>query len=79
MKQILTDEEIAEVMDRGDVVEGNRFLPFAYARAIEAAILEKIGERVAYLSKDNRIVWETTHPQLYTPLYAIPFIKEGER
>ena len=42
---MLTEAEITEVMDRGDVVEGNRFLPFAYARAIEAKIEAKLREQ----------------------------------
>lgn len=42
---MLTDKDITEIMDRGDVVEGNRFLPYAYARAIEAKIEAKLREQ----------------------------------
>ena len=71
MKHVLTNSEI-------DAVASNkRLYPINFARAIEQAILAKIGDRIAYLSKDKRIIWDTTHPQYYTPLYAIPFI-EGE-
>ena len=72
MKRLLTDSEIEEVCIAQKSLAG-----IEVCRAIEAKILAKIGERIAYLSKNNRIVWGTTHPQPYTPLYAIPFI-EGE-
>ena len=39
---ILTNKEIMEVIDQGNTVEGDRYLPFAYARAIETAILNKL-------------------------------------
>ena len=73
MKRLLTDSEIEEVCIAQKSLAG-----IEVCRAIEAKILAKIGERIAYLSKDNRIVWDTTHPHLYTPLYAIPFLSEDE-
>ncbi len=76
MKHILTDSEIKNTLDK--VVCCLQDRDIAYSRAIEQAILERIGERIAYLSKDKRIVWDTTHPHHYTPLYAIPFIEGGE-
>ena len=79
MKTILSDADITEVIDRGDVVEGNRFLPFAYARAIEAKLIERIGEASCYMTPDGEGLRMRTNPPVvdtklgWTPLYAIPF------
>ena len=71
---ILSDEEILQVMTT-DVVEGDYYLPHSFARAIEAAILEKIGEPVAWRTIAGTIcshkVWGDD-----IPLYALPEVKE---
>ena len=54
---ILSDEEILQVMTT-DVVEGDYYLPHSFARAIEAAILEKIGEPVAWRTFDDEGGWD---------------------
>ena len=83
---LLTDAEITEVMDRGDVVEGSRFLPFAYARAIEAKIEAKLREQApltdTFVQKVpdhcDRVLWRSwyIHLDALTPAHPAP-IPEG--
>lgn len=80
---ILSDEEILQVMTT-DVVEGDYYLPHSFARAIEAAIIQKIGEPVCYhYTEDCYGVADDFfgHPGGYypsdaTPLYALPEVKK---
>ena len=81
---ILSDEEILQVMTT-DVVEGDYYLPHSFARAIEAAIIQKIGEPVAWifdtdqealLPKELELDTFKARPELYQPLYALPEVKK---
>lgn len=74
MKTILTDDEITQVFD-----ETNGESWRSYARAIEAKILEKIGEAVAKISVINgvRLVRSNQLPN-GAPLHTIPFIEVEE-
>lgn len=78
MKTILTDEEITQVFN-----ETNGASWLSFARAIEAKIIERIGEAVAYYEKNQDLdAWfiaysHNTNAQV-KPLYAIPFIEVGE-
>ena len=82
MKHVLTDEEIDSV--ETEVLVDLIGTQFDVYRAIEAKILEKIGEAKAWQNKylpNSFYTNDNLNPQWglddMTPLYAIPFI-EGE-
>ena len=64
MKTILTDSEIAEQFYSKENVT-----PQDFARSIEALVLEKIGDAVAWMCDGQPMNTDGD-----TPLYAIPFI-----
>ena len=70
---MLTDKDITEIMDRGDVVEGNRFLPYAYARAVIAAYEKKLRENkpFAWHSPTDGLSYEN-HYSDNQPLFEHP-------
>ena len=75
---ILTDQEIDDI-GNAMLHEGDYFIPIDFARAIEKAILKKIGKPVCYHYVDCCGVGEDMfgHPDGYypsdaTPLYKLP-------
>ncbi len=64
---ILTDEEIADICCD---IALKTSCDIAYARAIEAAIMEKIGEPIVWMGESGGI-WAIPHEENMTPLYAI--------
>jgi hypothetical protein len=83
---ILTREEISNLIEVCD--PDARYLPYAsdtynFARAIEAAIIQKIGEPVAWSHNNGHIQCDGigvpshlyTVENGWTPLYAIPEVK----
>lgn len=80
MKRILTDSEIDESFYSLSDTPGQ--MHRLIARAIEQAILEKIGEAVAHMDRNELgglyfAACKNKPSKAAVPLYAIPFI-EGE-
>lgn len=80
MKHVLTDEEIVTAWRGVNFADMNAV---TYARAIEAKIIERIGEAVLFQCKKGLPTIErklNKHhiPSHWTPLYAIPFLSEEE-
>lgn len=79
--KILTDEEIVAVDD--DLFEQSKVTRLELSRAIEAAILAKLGDPVAWQDKDLCILHEderetpieTLTRMGWTPLYRLPEVK----
>lgn len=76
--KILTDEEIAEISVEC-ALNGPSDIDFA--RALEAKIMERIGEPVAWCNKKNtraviRSVGGTMHTGDWTPLFAIKGVND---
>lgn len=78
---ILTDDEIDNVYSRlrGDTFE-QALRSVDFARAIEQAILKKIGEPVAYQHRDGMLSYRLPGGGVlgidWTPLYALPEVKK---
>lgn len=69
--QILTDEEIAGIGQ--ELAAANNVSDIDFARAIEAKIIERIGEPVAWMSIDGAGVFKRKYSDDYgdIPLFAI--------
>jgi hypothetical protein len=79
---ILTNKEVDEAFDQPSE-SGHGKSRYDIARAIEAAVLEKLGAPVAWIDKDLCILHEeeretpvvTLTRMGWTPLYALPEVK----